>query len=43
LFRLHHWKPDDYFEATTSQKIVYQAFIDKEQEDISEEIESSKR
>jgi len=37
LFRLHHWKPEDYYSADINKKVVYRAFVDKEQEDIAEE------
>lgn len=38
LFRLHHWKPEDYYKMGYGQRLVVKELLYKELEDRNEEV-----
>lgn len=40
LYRLHGWKPSDYYNMGYGEQIITNAFVRQEVEDISEEYRS---
>lgn len=40
LFRLHHWKPEDYYRMGYGQRMVVKKMLYQELEERNEEVES---